>query len=1044
MGSKKRNEPPGRRGRRGAFGEPSHDVRADKPTPEPATEPDPGDDTHVPAAITSGPTPASAISAGTGPADPVAPEAAGGVGPKVGSEAARASGDPVENLLAKLEQHNCNPRSAGTDKWTALCPSHEDKNPSLSVARGDDGRALLNCFGGCPPDEVCKALGMTLADLFPPAERNEARPERNGRGQNRRPKPKKVYPDLESVTEALAWSLKKNDKKGRDFRLAGQWDYSDDSVCLVELRFEAEDGGKEYRTCHAVEGGFSTGDPAGPLPLYRLAGLKDADQVYLVEGPKCGDVVLGLGLTATTTAHGARSPKRSDWKPLAGKERVVILADNDKAGEGYVQNVLELLARLTPPPHVTKVLRLADLWQTGAPIPVGGDVAEWVQDGVPEGWSPAQCREALEAAADAAPAVALPSATGPSPSPSHPHDHARPGADASRDGGPAIAPGTWVMATDREEPNYGRVVEDHGERVSVHFVSPAGYEATVSIKRDDLRNLDGRPLTTTSDGEPDEDLVRFLSEPPEPLPVRIELPPVPAMTPEMIPVPLRDWLADIAERMQCPLDYPVVGAVVALATVVGRQITVRPKQHDIWTVVPNLWGGIVGRPGTMKTPALQAAQEFLDRFVAEAQERYTEEVARHQTTQAVKQNVRSAKAAAAKDALKKAARKTTTTDEALEKIAADAVPHPDCDEDEAPTLRRYKVNDPGVEKLGEILRDNTNGLLLFRDELTGWLKTLDKHGHESDRAFYLESWDGRNSFTCDRIERGTVFIPALVMSILGGIQPGPLGRYLRGAATGTGEEDDGLIQRFQLLVYPDKSPNWKIVDRRPDAEARDRAYTVFKALDGLDVVGVGAVVGDEEAPLPYLNFRDDAQALFYEWWAGLEAKIRSEDESPGVESHLSKYRSLLPSLALLFHLVDVVDGDPPGHVSLKATEMAVAWCTYLEAHMRRVYSLGEGADIDAARVLSARIKAGNVPSPFTPREVAKKGWSGLKRSEDVSAALAVLEANGWVIGVQRPPGPEGGRPSTIYHINPRARRDAPQPPKAAEPQETPCEAKVDA
>src|SRR5262249_34854389 len=132
-----------------------------------------------------------------------------------------------------------------------------------------------------------------------------------------------------------------------------------------------------------------------------------------------------------------------------------------------------------------------------------------------------------------------------------------------------------------------------------------------------------------------------------------------------------------------------------------------------------------------------------------------------------------------------------------------------------PTERRYIVNDSTVEKIGEILNQNPRGLLLFRDEITGFLRTLDREGHESDRAFYLEAWDGRGSYVYDRIGRGTIHIKSVTLSILGGIQPGPLSLYLRQTISG-GTSDDGLMQRFQLLVFPDVSKEWKNVDRWPD------------------------------------------------------------------------------------------------------------------------------------------------------------------------------------------------------------------------------------
>ena len=92
---------------------------------------------------------------------------------------------------------------------------------------------------------------------------------------------------------------------------------------------------------------------------------------------------------------------------------------------------------------------------------------------------------------------------------------------------------------------------------------------------------------------------------PEPEPLPTALPPVDPFAADLLPDALRPWIGDIAERMQCPPDYPAVGAMVTLSSVVGRQVGIRPKRHDDWTVVPNLWGCVVGRPSLLKTPALQ-------------------------------------------------------------------------------------------------------------------------------------------------------------------------------------------------------------------------------------------------------------------------------------------------------------------------------------------------------------------------------------------------------------------------------------------------------
>lgn len=75
----------------------------------------------------------------------------------------------VDILLSRLERV----RQYGKG-WSARCPAHQDRSASLSVAFGRDGRVLLHCFAGCPVVDVLAAVGLTLADLFPPRVRDDS------------------------------------------------------------------------------------------------------------------------------------------------------------------------------------------------------------------------------------------------------------------------------------------------------------------------------------------------------------------------------------------------------------------------------------------------------------------------------------------------------------------------------------------------------------------------------------------------------------------------------------------------------------------------------------------------------------------------------------------------------------------------------------------------------------------------------------------------------------------------------------------------------
>src|SRR6266542_3392032 len=189
---------------------------------------------------------------------------------------------------------------------------------------------------------------------------------------------------------------------------------------------------------------------------------------------------------------------------------------------------------------------------------------------------------------------------------------------------------------------------------------------------------------------------------PEPQPVPRGRPPVPALPGALLPGALAPWVADVAERVQCPPDFVAVGVLVAAAAVLGRKVAIRPQRQDDWAVVPNLWGLAVGPPGMMKSPALAEALRPLHRLVTDAQAQYEEQILTHQfrlaETKARRQDLARRLRAAVED--------EAPTEELRQQFEAMRYT--------PPVAKRYLVNDTTVEKLGELLNHHPNGLLLFR------------------------------------------------------------------------------------------------------------------------------------------------------------------------------------------------------------------------------------------------------------------------------------------------------------------------------------------
>jgi len=149
----------------------------------------------------------------------------------------------------------------------------------------------------------------------------------------------------------------------------------------------------------------------------------------------------------------------------------------------------------------------------------------------------------------------------------------------------------------------------------------------------------------------------------------------------------------------------------------------------------------------------------------------------------------------------------------------------------------------------------------------------------------------------------------------------------------------------------------------------------------------------------------------------LSSLPRPEAEHPVWLSHVAKYRSLMPSLALIGHL----DRRRPGR---SRAARAVGWCAYLQGHARRLYaSVTDRAQV-AAALLATQLTHGRLPSPFTARDVYRNEWTGLTEPRVVQGVLEGLAELGWL----RPEtvrGPDGGRPSVRYRTNPRLQVDRP-------------------
>ena len=227
----------------------------------------------------------------------------------------------LADWVSALGREGYRPRESGGG-WSARCPCHDDKRPSLTLRVGDKREVVAHCHAGCRFEDIRGRLGLdhgeSVASVSSPADRALVARKDLGQKERRAPQP---LPSGRVVTS---------------------WVYTDagGNELMAVVRKESSEGKRFSQWTPAGSGWISEG-MAGDRPLYRLPELTQATGgATVVEGEKCADTFLRAwpGQTVTTWAGGTGSWRTTDWSPLAGRD-VTLLADADEPGRKAMREI---------------------------------------------------------------------------------------------------------------------------------------------------------------------------------------------------------------------------------------------------------------------------------------------------------------------------------------------------------------------------------------------------------------------------------------------------------------------------------------------------------------------------------------------------------------------------------------------------------------------------------------------------------------------------------------------------------------------------------
>ena len=450
---------------------------------------------------------------------------------------------------------------------------------------------------------------------------------------------------------------------------------------------------------------------------------------------------------------------------------------------------------------------------------------------------------------------------------------------------------------------------------------------------------------------------------------------------QALPKPVSTFIEEAAETLGCDMSFIALPLLSGLASAIGNSRRIRIKQN--WTEPAILWTGIVGDSGTMKSPAIDMALRPLRRKQNEAFKDYAKKMEEYRLDAAE---------------YERAVRNRKQGDELGEKPIE-------------PVATRYYCSDITIEALAGLLSNAPRGLLLARDELSGWIKSFDayKNGRGGDDSKWLELHRA-GTLLVDR-KSGTpktIHISDASVGICGGIQPGILQRVL-----GTENFENGLAARLLLAMPPRKAKRW--TDADVDEGLRYQIQAVFDGLLSMEMENDG--FGSLE-PVD-IELTDEGRQLWVEFY-NFHAAQQAEINDPKLAAVWSKLEGYTARIALVIHCVRVAAGDESlksdSHVDEASIEAAATISQWFGHEIRRIYGVLEEdeEEQDQRRLLELVEKKGG---RITPRELMRSTSRFQGSAEVAESALQELVDINWGHWGNVQAGAGGGRPSKVFLLN---------------------------
>lgn len=369
---------------------------------------------------------------------------------------------------------------------------------------------------------------------------------------------------------------------------------------------------------------------------------------------------------------------------------------------------------------------------------------------------------------------------------------------------------------------------------------------------------------------------------------------------DVFPTPFRNFILECNDKLDDVIDYSGCSLLWVVSLLLGNRFHVRVKSD--WYEVPVVWFSLVGNAGVGKTPSIRRMLKPLIRENNKAIRKYIEKKAEFDEYDKLTQK------------------------EKEQRI-----------EVKKPLKEQFIADDITLEALVDLHEERQTGVGVFKDELAGWLKDMNKYRAGSDLEFWLSTWSG-SSVNVNRLSRVGSFVESPFIPVIGGIQPNILNELYT-----QDKKDNGFLDRM-LISYPTVS-----VAHYNEQEISDEALIWYsnmitnlkRALDKFtEFDDYGNVIKH------VATFKDDAKTLWVSKFNEITDAQNSDSENEYFKSMYPKQKSYIPRFALILNVLNSVTDYNVNitEIEKKSMEGAIKLSDYFVATAKRMKFENEELD----------------------------------------------------------------------------------------------------